>query len=119
MTDVLAGLSAMNASDGPERAAALADFHARWRHDDLVLDKWFSLQAMSPRASTPQDVRALYRHPDFDLKNPNRARSLVGAFAGGNPLHFHAADGSGYRFLADALIALDPIKCQMPARPVY
>jgi aminopeptidase N len=118
MTDVLAGLSAMNASDGPERAAALADFHARWRHDDLVLDKWFSLQAMSPRASTPQDVRALYRHPDFDLKNPNRARSLVGAFASGNPLHFHAADGSGYRFLADAVIALDPINGQMAARTI-
>jgi aminopeptidase N len=118
MTDVLAGLAAMNASDGPERVAALAHFHAKWRQDDLVLDKWFSLQAMSPRSAAPLDVRALYRHPDFDLKNPNRARSLVGAFASGNPLHFHAADGAGYRFLADAVIALDAINGQMAARTI-
>jgi aminopeptidase N len=118
MTDVLAGLAAMSSSEAPERSEALADFHARWRHDDLVLDKWFGLQAMSARPSTMEDVRALYRHPDFDLRNPNRARSLIGAFANGNPLHFHAANGSGYRFLTDAVIALDAINGQMAARTI-
>ncbi|MBL6457771.1 aminopeptidase N [Belnapia sp. T6] len=116
MTDRLAALSLLADAEGPAREAPLADFHARWHGDDLVLDKWFSIQAMSKRADTPAAVRALYRHPDFDLRNPNRARSLIGAFASGNPLHFHAEDGEGYRFLADAVIALDPINGSIAAR---
>ena len=118
MTDVLAALSLLADSEGPERDEALAAFHARWRGDDLVLDKWFSIQAMSRRADTIAQVRALYAHPDFDLKNPNRARSLVGAFASGNPVRFHDASGEGYRFLADAVIALDSINAQTAARLV-
>ncbi|WP_235907518.1 aminopeptidase N [Siccirubricoccus phaeus] len=116
MTDQLAALSLLADAEAPARAAALASFHAKWRGDDLVLDKWFSIQAMSSRPDTLEAVRALYTHPDFDLKNPNRARSLVGAFAAGNPLHFHDASGEGYRFLADAVIALDPINGQTAAR---
>jgi aminopeptidase N len=117
MTDVLAALAALNGSDRPERAEALADFHRRWRRDDLVLDKWFAIQATSPLATTPAEIRALYTHPDFDLRNPNRVRSLVGAFTA-NQLHFHAADGAGYRFLADAIIRLDPLNSQIAARLV-
>ena len=108
MTDVLAALAALAASDSPDRIEALAAFHARWRGDDLVLDKWFAIQATSPRSQTLDDVRALYRHPDFDLRNPNRVRSLVGAFSAGNQVRFHDASGAGYRFLADAIITLDP-----------
>jgi aminopeptidase N len=81
-----------------------------------VLDKWFAIQAMSPRPQTLSDVRALYRHPDFDLRNPNRFRSLVGAFSAGNQVRFHDASGEGYRFLADAIIALDPSNGQTAAR---
>jgi len=118
MTDALAALSLLADAEGPAREAPLAAFHAKWRGDDLVLDKWFSIQAMSARADTPAAIRALYVHPDFDLKNPNRARSLIGAFASGNPQHFHAEDGAGYRFLADAVIALDPLNGAMGARLV-
>jgi aminopeptidase N len=118
MTDVLAALAVLSDADVPERRAALEDFHARWRHDDLVLDKWFVIQAASSLPGTIEAVRALYQHPDFDLRNPNRARSLIGAFAAGNQLHFHAASGEGYRFLADAVMALDPMNGQVAARMV-
>jgi aminopeptidase N len=118
MTDVLAALAALAATDAPERVEALAAFYARWRGDDLVLDKWFAIQATSPRPRTLEDVRALYRHPDFDLRNPNRVRSLVGAFAAGNQARFHDGSGAGYRFLADAIIAIDPTNGQVAARLV-
>ena len=95
MTDSLAALSLLADTDGPARDQALATFHARWRGDDLVLDKWFSIQAMAARPDAIAAVRALYAHPDFDLKNPNRARSLIGAFASGNPSHFHDLSGRG------------------------
>jgi aminopeptidase N len=118
MTDVLAALVALNATDAPDRAEALAAFHARWRGDDLVLDKWFAIQAISRRPQTLEEVRALYRHPDFDLRKPNRVRALIGAFAAGNQVRFHNASGAGYRFLADAIIALDPMNGQVAARLV-
>ena len=118
MTDSLAALTVLAASDGPDRDAALAAFHARWRHDDLVLDKWFSIQATSPRPRTVRDVPALSRHPDFDLRNPNRVRALVGAFSAGNQVRFHDASGAGYRFLADMVIELDPLNGQTASRLV-
>jgi aminopeptidase N len=118
MTDVLAALRVLVDSEDPAREDALAAFHASWRADPLVLDKWFMLQAISTRADTLQSVQALARHPDFDLRNPNRVRSLVGAFAAGNPAQFHAASGEGYRFLADMVIALDPVNAQVAARMV-
>ena len=116
MTDVLAALDVLAAIGTPDRDAALAAFHARWRGDDLVLDKWFAIQAMSPRPQTLAEVRGLYRHSDFDMRNPNRFRALVGAFSAGNQVRFHDASGDGYRFLADAIIALDPINGQTAAR---
>jgi aminopeptidase N len=116
MTDSLAALSLLADTDCPARDAALTAFHARWHGDDLVLDKWFSIQAMAARPDAIAAVRALYVHPDFDLKNPNRARSLIGAFASGNPSQFHDLSGEGYRFLADAVIALDPINGSIAAR---
>ncbi|RKK02706.1 aminopeptidase N [Pseudoroseomonas wenyumeiae] len=118
MTDVLAALRVLADSTDPAREEALAAFHARWRNDPLVLDKWFTLQATSSRADTLAVVQALALHPDFDLRNPNRVRALVGAFAAGNPVHFHAASGEGYRFLAEMVIALDPVNSQVAARMV-
>jgi aminopeptidase N len=118
MTDVLAALTVLSAIDCPEREAALAAFHAQWRGDDLVLGKWFAIQAMSPLPDTPSTVRSLARHPDFDLKNPNRVRALVASFAGANQVRFHEASGSGYRFLADIIIQLDPSNGQVAARLV-
>ncbi|HSZ90864.1 MAG TPA: aminopeptidase N [Acetobacteraceae bacterium] len=118
MTDVLAALAVLSAIDCPERRAALDTFHARWHGDDLVLDKWFAIQAMSPLPSTPDAVRALAKHADFDLRNPNRVRALVASFASGNQVRFHDPSGSGYGFLADTIIALDPMNSQVAARLV-
>ncbi len=118
MTDSLAALSVLAGIDRPERTAALATFHAKWRDDPLVLDKWFSIQATSPLPDTVAQVRALSAHADFDLRNPNRVRALVGAFAGGNQVRFHDPKGEGYRFLADIVIQLDPTNPQVAARIV-
>ena len=116
MTDREAAFGLLLDTPGPERDRALASFHAAWRHDPLVLDKWFTVQALSRLPDTPERVRALYRHPDFSIANPNRVRALVGAFASGNPLHFHAPDGAGYRFLTDVTLELDPRNPQLAAR---
>jgi aminopeptidase N len=115
MTDVLAALSALCAFDCPERTAALAAFHAAWRGDALVLDKWFAIQALSPLPGTVEAVRALSAHPDFDLRNPNRVRALAGSFAA-NQVRFHDASGAGYRFLADTILQLDGMNPQVAAR---
>jgi len=117
MTDVLAALAALSTIDCPQLRAALDAFHARWRADDLVLDKWFAIQAMSPLPATLDAVRALARHADFDLRKPNRVRALVASFAA-NQVRFHDASGGGYRFLADIIVALDPANSQVAARLV-
>ncbi len=111
-------LAVLGSVDCPERTAALAAFHAAWHDDALVLDKWFAIQATSKLPDTLEAVRALARHADYDLRNPNRVRALVGSFAGGNPVRFHDASGGGYRFLADTIIALDPMNGQVAARMV-
>ncbi len=116
MTDVLAALAALAAIDCPERDAALEAFYVRWREDALVLDKWFAIQAMSPLPGTPVAVRALSGHKDFDLRNPNRVRALVGSFASANQVRFHDPSGTGYRFLADIITRLDPLNAQVAAR---
>ena len=115
MTDSYAALALLADSDGPECEAALQSFYARWKHDPLVLDKWFSVQAASKREDTVHRVVALASHPDFSLKNPNRARSLVGVFCAGNQVRFHGIDGIGYRFLADTVLGLGA-NPQMAAR---
>ncbi|HTQ12912.1 MAG TPA: aminopeptidase N [Rhizomicrobium sp.] len=115
MTDTIAGLAALSRMPSARRDAAFARFHDRFRDDPLVLDKWMSLQALSSLPDTIGRVRGLMKHPAFDLKNPNRVRSVVGAFAS-NPLRFHAADGAGYRLVRETVQALDKINPQVAAR---
>jgi aminopeptidase N len=115
MTDRLAALSALTNSSAPGREEALARFHDEFEQEALVIDKWFSLQAMS-RPTDVAAVRALMKHPAFTLKNPNRARSLIFGFCNGNPSQFHAEDGSGYQFWAEQVIALNAINPQVAAR---
>ena len=107
MTDVLAALAVLSDIDCAERVAALDAFYRRWEGDPLVIDKWFALQARSSLPGTIAAVRELARHPAFSRANPNRVRALVGAFSQANQLHFHAASGDGYAFLADEVLALD------------
>lgn len=117
MTDRLAALGTLANSDADERVAALDIFYNRYRDNPLVIDKWFTTQALSMRKDTINAVRELQNHPDFTLNNPNRVRALAGAFSS-NQQQFHLADGSGYRFLADILLALDPINPQTAAKLV-
>ncbi|RNJ64041.1 MAG: aminopeptidase N [Porphyrobacter sp. IPPAS B-1204] len=115
MTDRQGALMVLCGLDHPARAEKLAAFYDRYKGNALVVDKWFTLQALSLHRDVIQHVRALADHPDFTMKNPNRVRSLHMAFAG-NPKGFHAATGEGYRMVADVILALDPINPQTAAR---
>jgi aminopeptidase N len=100
----------------PARDQALADFYQQHKDDPNVLDKWFSVQARANRADSLDVVKTLMAHPDFTFKNPNRLRAVIGVFANANPRAFHALDGSGYKILADTVIALNSINPMTAAR---
>jgi aminopeptidase N len=116
MTDAMAALTCLVDSAGAERERALSMFYEKWKGEALVVDKWFRVQAASWLPGTLDRVKALTQHPAFDLKNPNRARALLHVFAMENPLHFHAADGSGYRWIAEQVVALDRLNPQVASR---
>ena len=116
MTDRMAALWALNDKEGGEREAALATFHDQFKDDAVVIDKWLSLQAASSRPDTLEQVVALMDHSVFSITQPNKVRALISAFCGANPYRFHTPDGSGYRFLADKVLQLDPINPQVAAR---
>ena len=117
MTDRQGALGVLVSLQAPERQAALDAFYQRFRDDPLVLDKWFALQAAAQRSDTVDQVLKLAGHPDFTMTNPNRLRSLAGTF-GANQWAFHSADGRGYKFLADMIIAADKLNPQIAARMV-
>ena len=116
MTDVMAALTFLANTACSEREVALQVFHDRWHHDPIVMDKWLVVQATSRLPSVLEQVKALTAHPVFNIKNPNRVRSLIGSFCSANAVNFHRGDGAGYAFLADHVIALDPINPQVAAR---
>ncbi len=116
MTDRIAALNMLADNTRDERDAAFSDFYAKYRDQPLVIDKWFGLQAAAVRDTTIDDLRKLAGHPDFNIKNPNRVRSLYSVFAMNNPAVFHAADGSGYEFLTDAVVTLNAINPSIAAR---
>lgn len=118
MTDSLAAMVASVAAKLACRDELLAAFDERWHQDGLVMDKWFALQATSPAEDVLSRVRALLSHRSFTLSNPNRIRSLIGAFASGNPAAFHAKDGSGYQFLVEILADLNTRNPQVAARMI-
>jgi len=117
MTDRQGAFGVLANSLAPERDVAIAAFHDRFRDNGLVLDKWFSTQALSTRPDTLDQVERLAKHPDFTIANPNRLRSLVGAMSG-NQLVFHDPSGRGYRFLADMLLKVDRLNPQTAAKLV-
>ncbi|MEM9174705.1 MAG: aminopeptidase N [Myxococcota bacterium] len=116
MTDAQAAFVVLADQTHARRDDVIAAFYDRWKNDPLVLDKWFTIQATSTRADTLDRVRELAAHPDFSLTNPNRVRSLVGAFCSGNQVRFHDASGEGYVFLADNVLALDASNPQVASR---
>ncbi|MFZ3153564.1 aminopeptidase N [Pseudomonas sp.] len=117
MTEQLAALAVLvNSPFETEKAAALASFADFFKDNPLVMDQWFSVQAACALPGALQRVEQLMQHPAFTLKNPNKVRALIGAFAGQNLLGFHQADGSGYRFLADQVITLNALNPQIASR---
>jgi len=116
MTEVAVALGAVVNADRERGDCLLADFYAKWQHDPLVVDKWLMFQATCTLPGTLERVEKLTRHAAFSLKNPNKVRSLIGAFCSGNHWQFHAADGQGYSFLADHILALDTLNPQIAAR---
>ena len=117
MTDRQGALGVLVSIEAPQRQQALDSFYQRFHDDPLVLDKWFALQAAAQRPDTVDEVLRLAKHSDFTMNNPNRLRSLAGMF-GGNHWAFHIADGRGYAFLADMIIAADKLNPQVAARLV-
>ena len=116
MTEAVAALEALGAAESNVFDEALTKFYERWQANPLVIDKWFAVQASSPRADALARVERLRAHAEFNLKNPNRVRSLAAAFAMRNPRAFHAANGDGYRFLASLAEAIDPLNPALAAR---
>ena len=116
MTDRIGALSALLPYETAEREQALAMFYTRYQGEHLILDMWFALQARIGGETAPAHVRALTAHPQFTLANPNRARALIATFANANPRGFHAADGAGYRLVADLIGEIDSRNPQIAAR---
>ena len=117
MTERLTALAVLvNSPFEEEKAKALAVFAENFKDNALVMDQWFSVQAGSTLPGGLARVKALMQHSAFTMKNPNKVRALVGAFAGQNLINFHAADGSGYRFLADLVIELNGFNPQIASR---
>ncbi|KAI3935846.1 hypothetical protein MKW92_020654 [Papaver armeniacum] len=117
MTDQFGALTALVQNPGKTRDDVLADFYGKWEHDYLVVNKWFGLQAISDIPGNVENVRKLLKHPAFDLRNPNKVRSLVGGFCA-SPVNFHAKDGSGYKFLAEIVLQLDKLNPQGASRMI-
>jgi len=116
MSERIYALRVLTTADVPEREAALHAFESRYGEDALMLDMWFSLKAVIAGPGAVNRARALMQHPKFTLSNPNRARSVIGAFASGNPRGFHAEDGTGYDFVAEMIGAMDQRNPQIAAR---
>lgn len=117
MTERLAALAVLvNSSFAEEKSKALAAFAEHFKDNPLVMDQWFSVQAGSTLPGGLERVQQLMQHPAFTLKNPNKVRALIGAFAGQNLVNFHRADGAGYRFLADLVITLNALNPQIASR---
>lgn len=118
MTDQITALECLVNFGGRERENALGKFYKRWQDEPLVVNKWLSVQARSELPNTLDNVKRLMRHQAFDITNPNKVYSLVGGFCIGNPIRFHDKSGSGYQFLADAIIKLNKINPQVAARMI-
>lgn len=116
MTDSLGALSALNGEDGELRQTLLDHFQQRWQDTPLVMDKWLTLQATCPGDERITAIMALTEHPAFSFSNPNRVRSLFGAFSAANTEVFHRDDGAGYKLLTDVIVKLNTLNPQVAAR---
>ncbi|HHG3546475.1 TPA: aminopeptidase N [Vibrio parahaemolyticus] len=118
MTDTIAAMSAANSAQLECREELMADYSDKWKHDGLVMDKWFALQGTNPAEDALEKVKATMNHEAFSLKNPNRTRSLIGSFLAANPVRFHYKSGSGYQFAGDILRQLNDSNPQVASRMI-
>ncbi len=116
MTDQLAAFKAMVHHQTAVSTEAIEAFYTQWKDDNLVMDKWFMVQASAPGETTLKRMEALFKHPDFDIKNPNRVRALLGTFCSANPPCFHHRSGFGYQLLGRYIEKIDPLNPQIAAR---
>ena len=116
MTDKIAGLNLLANEQGPEREHALRAFYEQFKHDRQVVNKWLKAQALSTASDTLLRVKALLKHPAFNIKNPNNVRALIGNFCRHNPVNFHAKNGLGYSFLCEQVLILDKLNPQLAAK---
>ncbi|CAH8212636.1 aminopeptidase N [Vibrio aestuarianus] len=116
MTDTMAAMSAANSAQLACRESLMADYSDKWKHDGLVMDKWFILQGSNPAQNVLDVIKQTMDHEAFSLKNPNRIRSLVGSFLNANPVNFHAKSGEGYRFAGEILRELNNSNPQVASR---
>ncbi|MDE1234118.1 aminopeptidase N [Vibrio aestuarianus] len=116
MTDTMAAMSAANSAPLACRELLMADYSDKWKHDGLVMDKWFILQGTNPAQNVLDVIKQTMNHEAFSLKNPNRIRSLVGSFLNANPVNFHAKSGEGYRFAGEILRELNNSNPQVASR---
>ena len=118
MTDVMAAMKALALTGSKAFETELKDFYSKWESDQLVIDKWFGLQATADTDDVLERVNALRQHPAFNRRNPNRVRSLLSALTLMNPAAFHDKSGKGYAIIADEVLALNEINPQVAARLV-
>ncbi len=118
MSDTMSALNALNHSQYPNKQAYLDDFHRQWQSEDLLVNKWFSLQSQQTGKKALSNIIHLSKHSDFDLKNPNKVYALIGGFVHGNAVTFHARDASGYAFATEWILKLDAFNPQVAARMV-
>lgn len=116
MTDTMAAMSAANSAQLPCRETLMADYSDKWKHDGLVMDKWFALQGTNPSSNALEVIKASMSHQAFSLKNPNRTRNLVGSFLNMNPVQFHDKSGQGYEFAGEILRELNSSNPQVASR---
>ena len=116
MTDTIAAMTAANNAQLECRESLMADYSDKWKHDGLVMDKWFVLQGSNPAENALEKVKATMTHEAFSMKNPNRIRSLIGSFLSANPVHFHDKSGSGYLFAGEILRQLNDTNPQVASR---
>ncbi|OMO20876.1 aminopeptidase N [Vibrio lentus] len=116
MTDTMAAMGAANSAQLPCRETLMADYSDKWKHDGLVMDKWFTLQGTNPSSNALEVIKASMSHQAFSLKNPNRTRNLVGSFLNMNPVQFHDKSGQGYEFAGEILRELNSSNPQVASR---
>ncbi len=116
MTEMATALDHLAQTDSAQRQKAFEDFYDKWKDDHVVIDKWFAFQAMSPQDNTLDLIDRLMKNPDFSIRNPNKVRAVIGAFAMNNPVQFNRPDGRGYEFVARNILEIDRFNPQIASR---